>query len=559
MKTLLSVQNLSLAFKSLESSNTILHGLNFNVQPNEILGVVGESGSGKSVLSLAIMGLLDQQKTEMSGQVLFDDVDLLTLSEKEQIAFLTKDVSMIFQEPMTSLNPSLTCGYQVAEVLMQQGDLSTREIKATVIDLFEKVKLPRAKTMYDQYPHQLSGGQKQRVMIAMAMACKPKLLIADEPTTALDVTVQQEVIDLLKELQQETQMSILFISHDLALVSEIAQRVLVMKKGHIVEQGTAEQIFKQPKEVYTQALIKAKPKLNIRLKELPTVASFENENHQQEIYTDEARKIHHQKIYERKPLLEVKHLKTYYGSDAWWSTDKIVKGVDDVSFDIYEEETVGLVGESGSGKSTIGRTILGLEKAKSGQVLYKGVDLLQLSSSEKKKYACEIQYIFQDPFSSLNPKMKVGQIIMEPMMVHAILKNKAERKAYVLNLLDKVGLDKTHFDRYPYEFSGGQRQRIGIARALALQPKVLICDESVAALDVSVQAQVLNLLNQLKKEFGFSYLFISHDLSVVKFMSDQLLVLQKGKLVESGDADEVYKNPKQKYTQTLINAIPKGI
>ena len=466
---------------------------------------------------------------------------------------------MIFQEPMSSLNPTLTCGFQVAEIMQQHTNLSSTEIKVEVIALFEKVKLPRPEAIYNSYPHQISGGQKQRVMIAMAIACKPQLLIADEPTTALDVTVQKEIILLLKELQQENEMSILFITHDLALVSEIADEVVVMYKGNIVEKGNAKDVFLHPKENYTQALINSKPTLQKRNKKLPTVKDFINKTVDTTLYSNEERANFHQKIYSKPPLLEIKNLeKQFITKGNWFKKEEIVRAVDNVSFNIYEGETLGLVGESGCGKTTLGRTILGLEKATSGLVLYKGKEITNLSKKELKTLRKEIQIIFQDPFSSLNPRITIGEAIMEPMRVHKVFNNDTERKARVLELLKRVSLLEEHFYRYPHEFSGGQRQRICIARSLALNPKFIICDESVSALDVSVQAQVLNLLNELKDEFKFTYIFISHDLSVVKFMSDRMIVMQQGKIVEMGNADEIYTNPKTSYTKSLINAIPKG-
>ena len=560
MKPILSVQNLNISFQNQHIENKVVHDVSFEIMPNQIVGVVGESGSGKSVTSMAMMGLLPKNISSVTGHVLYNDVSLTDIEPKALRKIVGKEISMIFQEPMTSLNPSLTCGEQVAEVLDLHTDLSKKEIDQAVLELFEKVKLPRAKKMMTQYPHELSGGQKQRVMIAMAIACKPKLLIADEPTTALDVRVQNEIILLLKELQQETGMSILFITHDLALIAEIAQQVIVMQKGKIVEQGTVEQVFLHPQEIYTKALINAKPKLNIRLKELPSVASYLQDDFVEQVYDEAERNQFHQQLYSKQPILEVKNLKTYYTSkNNWFQKPNVVKGVDDVSFKVYEGETVGLVGESGSGKSTIGRTILGLEKATAGEIWYNGVNLLTLSNSARKKYRQEIQLIFQDPYSSLNPSMKVGAAILEPMIKHGVFTSSQERKEYIYQLLEKVGLEKEHYHRYPHEFSGGQRQRIGIARALALQPKLIICDESVSALDVSVQAQVLNLLNKLKKEFEFTYLFISHDLSIVKFMSDQLIVLNQGKIEEIGDADAIYNQPQKAYTKALIHAIPKGI
>lgn len=560
MNPILSIHNLSISFQNQNKANRVVHNVSFEIMPNQIVGVVGESGSGKSVTSMAIMGLLPKQISKVTGTVLYQKISLLELEANQLRKIVGKEISMIFQEPMTSLNPSLTCGEQVSEVLEIHTQLSTKEIEAEVLQLFEKVKLPRAKKMLNQYPHELSGGQKQRVMIAMAIACKPKLLIADEPTTALDVRVQDEIVLLLKELQQETGMSILFITHDLALIAEIANKVVVMQKGKVVEQGNVEQVFLQPKEIYTKALINAKPKLNVRLKELPSVASYIDHNFKEEVYSTKDRAEFHQQIYSKKPLLEIKNLKTYYTSkNNWFATPNVVKGVDDVSFKVYEGETVGLVGESGSGKSTIGRTILGLEKATAGEIWYKGVNLITLSNSQRKKYRQEIQLIFQDPYSSLNPTLKIGEAILEPMVKHKVLENNTKRKEYIYRLLEKVGLEKEHYSRYPHEFSGGQRQRVGIARALALQPKLIICDESVSALDVSVQAQVLNLLNKLKKEFDFTYLFISHDLSIVKFMSDQLIVLNQGKIEEIGDADIIYNQPQKEYTKALIDAIPKGI
>lgn len=552
---MLKVSNLSIYFSEIN----VLKDICFEIKKNSILGLVGESGSGKSVSSLAILGLLSQT-AKVTGEVIFNKKNLLSFSEKQFQKIRGKDIAMIFQEPMSSLNPTLNCGYQVAEILEQHTNLSSSEIKTEVLSLFEKVKLPRPKEIYNSYPHQISGGQKQRVMIAMAIACKPQLLIADEPTTALDVTVQKEIIQLLKEIQKETKMSILFITHDLALVSEIADEIIVMYKGSIIEQGKTAAVFLDSKEDYTKALIQSKPNLNERLKNLPTVTNFIEETVDTTIYADEARNAFHKKIYNKPPILEVFNLKKEFISKKnWFTKTSVVKAVNDVSFKIYEGETLGLVGESGCGKTTLGRTILNLEKATSGQILYKGKDITKLSKTEFKVLRKEIQIIFQDPFSSLNPRIPIGAAILEPMKVHAILNSNKERKTYVMQLLKKVGLEEAHFYRYPHEFSGGQRQRIGIARTIALQPKLIICDESVSALDVSVQAQVLNLLNQLKSEFNFTYIFISHDLSVVKYMADQLIVMNKGTIEEMDDADIIYKTPKTNYTKKLINSIPKGI
>ena len=557
---MLSVKNVSISFKSNGQFNTVVNNVSFQLGNQQILGIVGESGSGKSVTSLAVLGLLSKN-AKVEGNIMFNDVDLTKISEKEFQKIRGNQISMIFQEPMSSLNPSLTCGYQVLEIILQHKKTSKKEAKLEVIELFNKVKLPRAEAIYNQYPHQISGGQKQRVMIAMAIACKPQILIADEPTTALDVTVQKEIIELLKELQQETKMSIIFISHDLSLVSEIANTVLVMYKGEIVEQGLVEQVFKKPINNYTKALINSKPNLNERLKKLPTVKDFMENSVQHKVYTTVERAEFHRKIYIKKPLLEVKDLATYFNASNsfFFKNNSLVKAVDEVSFQLFEGETLGLVGESGCGKTTLGRTILQLEKATKGTVFYNEKDVTHLSKSELKNFRKEVQIIFQDPFSSLNPRIPVGQAVMEPMKVHGIFNSLEERKNYVFEILERVGLTPEHFYRYPHEFSGGQRQRIGIARTIALKPKLIICDESVSALDVSVQAQVLNLLNELKQDFGFTYIFISHDLAVVKYMSDQLVVMNKGKIEEIGDADEIYKSPKTAYAQKLIDAIPKGI
>lgn len=553
---MLQVKSLTISFKN---TPAIIQNVSFNILQNEIVGIVGESGSGKSVTSLAILGLLPKF-ANIKGEILFEKQNLLTYNNNNFQKIRGSKIAMIFQEPMSSLNPTLTCGVQVAEILEQHTNLSNKQIKEEVISLFKKVKLPRTETIFNSYPHQISGGQKQRVMIAMAIACKPKLLIADEPTTALDVTVQKEIILLLKELQQEYKMGIIFISHDLALVSEIANNVVVMHKGKIVEQGKVNQVFMNPTENYTKALINSKPNTKKRFKILPTVNDFINNTVNKTVYSDSERAEFQQKIYKQPPLLEIKNLhKNFISNASWFIKPTIVKAVNNVSFKIYEGETLGLVGESGCGKTTLSRTILQLENATSGEIIYNGVDITRLSKSDFKKLRKEIQIIFQDPFSSLNPRITVGNAILEPMKVHNILKSSKERKEYVCELLEKVGLEKEHFYRYPHEFSGGQRQRIGIARTIALKPKLIICDESVSALDVSVQAQVLNLLNQLKAAFNFTYIFISHDLSVVKYMADQLVVMNKGKLEEIADADEIYNNPKTEYTKTLIAAIPEGL
>jgi peptide/nickel transport system ATP-binding protein len=558
---LLSVENLSISFYNNTIQSDIIKRISYTLNQNEILGIVGESGSGKSVSSLAIAGLLPKKISKITeGQIIFEGQDLTQLPHKTFQNIRGKDIAMIFQEPMSSLNPSMTCGKQVREVLIQHLSLNKTEAKKEVLSLFEKVKLPDPNTIYNKYPHEISGGQKQRVMIAMAIACKPKLLIADEPTTALDVTVQKDIITLLKDLQKDHNMSIIFISHDLSLISEIAQRVLVMYKGEIVEQGTASDIFKSPKHIYTKALINSKPSLGIRLKKLPTIDDYMNDTVLDEVVTETHRTDFHNSLYSKPPLLEIVNVdKVYFSNPSFFKKTQAFKAVDNVSFKLYEGETLGLVGESGCGKSTLGNAILQLEKATSGSILYKGKDITKLSSKVLRGLRKDIQIIFQDPYSSLNPRITVGTSIMEPMKVHNLYDSTDERKAKTIEILERVGLSTEHFNRYPHEFSGGQRQRIGIARTIALQPKLIICDESVSALDISVQAQVLNLLNELKEKFGFTYIFISHDLAVVKYMSDQLLVMNKGQIEEFGDADDIYQNPKKEYTKALIDAIPKGL
>ncbi|NRD22096.1 ABC transporter ATP-binding protein [Winogradskyella litoriviva] len=558
---LLSVDTLNISFFKDKKEKQIIKNISFNIQPNEIVAVVGESGSGKSISSLALMGLLPKQISKItSGSILFEDKDLVNYSEKEFQTLRGKDIAMIFQEPMSSLNPSMRCGRQVEEILKQHFKLSTSEIKLEVLNLFERVKLPNPERIYKAYPHEISGGQKQRVMIAMAIACKPKLLIADEPTTALDVTVQKEILELLQTIQAETKMSVLFISHDLSLVSELANRVLVMYKGEIVEQGTTDVIFNAAKHNYTKALIGARPSTEYRLKKLPTISDFMNNSTNTSIITKAERKINHEKLYNQTPLLELIDVeKTYLSKTGWFSKDLNFNAVDGVSFKVYPGETLGLVGESGCGKSTLGNAILQLDKATSGKIIYKGNDITKLKSSQMRSLRKEIQIIFQDPFASLNPRLTVGNAILEPMKVHNIGSSNNTRKEKVLDILEKVGLDASAFNRYPHEFSGGQRQRIGIARTIALEPQLIVCDESVSALDISVQAQVLNLLNDLKAQFGFTYIFISHDLAVVKYMADQLLVMNEGKIEEIGDADHIYASPKEAYTKKLIHAIPKGL
>lgn len=558
--TLLEVKNLTVAFGKKKDSKTVLHSVSFEIPENSVVGIVGESGSGKSVTSLAIMQLLPKKSSFVSGEIIFEGEDLLKLNEKAVRALRGKEIAMVFQEPMSTLNPSLTCGDQVSEVLMHHLNLSFSEAKKQTIELFEKVKLPRPKEIFRSYPHQISGGQMQRVVIALAIACKPKLLIADEPTTALDVTVQKEIIELMKDLQRETGMSLLFITHDLSLVSEIADRIIVMFQGNLVESDTVKEVFKNPKEKYTKALLASRPGTDVRLKKLPTIESLSDGSFKKEMISSQQRALKHKDIYTQPPILEVNNLeKTYFKSAGLLKPDLAIKAVEDVSFKLYEGETLGLVGESGCGKSTLGKTILLLEKATGGSILYRGKDITKLKGAEIRKLRKEIQLIFQDPYSSLNPRVQIGQAIVEVMKVHGIGTSDKNRKDKAISLLERVGLEESYYSRYPHELSGGQRQRVGIARTIAMQPKLVICDESVSALDISVQAQVLNLLNELKEDFGFTYIFISHDLAVVKFMADQLLVMNDGKIEELGDADEIYANPNKDYTKALIDAIPKGM
>jgi peptide/nickel transport system ATP-binding protein len=570
---LLEIKNLNVEFDTENGIFKAIDGVEFSINKGETIGIVGESGSGKSVTSLSVMRLISSNNIK-AGEILFTDndktVDLLKLKGEEMRKFRGNKIAMIFQEPMTSLNPVYTCGKQVMEVIILHEKLSKTEAKAKTIALFQKVQLPRPESIFETYPHQISGGQKQRVMIAMAIACNPALLIADEPTTALDVTVQQNIIELLKELQKEFGMGIIFISHDLGVIADIADKVAVMYKGKVVEKGFTKDILTNPQHPYTKGLLACRPTLTKRLRVLPTVNDFLNPDRAVElqkmlsdknIITESERAEDHKMLYSKEPLLRINNLKTYFPvkKGLFGRTKDYVKAVDNISLDVYPGETLGLVGESGCGKSTLGRSVLRLIEPTDGSIIYENKNIKDLDSLTLRNLRKDIQIIFQDPYSSLNPRITVGNAIIEPMMVHKILLNDKERKAYVLELLKKVGLQENHFNRYPYEFSGGQRQRICIARALALSPKFIICDESVSALDVSVQAQVLNLLNKLKQEFGFTYIFISHDLSVVKFMSDRMIVMNKGKIEEEGNPDEIYINPKADYTKRLINAIPKGL
>lgn len=565
---ILEVNDLTVVFHHENEITTAVEDISFSLERGETLGIVGESGSGKSVTALSILRLIPYPEGEIkNGNIFFRDThgsvsSLLLLPEKQMQRFRGKEVGMIFQEPMTSLNPVLSCGFQVTEAMRWHLKISKKEARLRALDWFDEVRLPRPEAIFESYPHQLSGGQKQRVMIAMAMSCNPNLLIADEPTTALDVTVQKTILELMKELQAKHGMSILFITHDLALVSNFADRVLVMYKGKIVEEGKTDKLFRSPSHPYTAGLLKCRPPANKRLKILPTISEFLKPGFRPmqvpEIETAEERKKRQTMIYSRPPILQVKDLETEFPFhfSFFGKADAFVKAVNCVSFEVFPGETLGIVGESGSGKTTLGRSILQLIRARSGKIIFDGQEIQKLSQKKLRSVRKDLQIIFQDPYSSLNPRLTAGAAIMEPMLMQAQYRGGEERKRRAIELLEMVGLERVHFSRYPHEFSGGQRQRVCIARTLAVQPRLIICDESVSALDVSIQAQILNLLNKLKNEFGFTYVFISHDLSVVRFMSDRLIVMRNGKIEEIGDADKIYSFPEKEYTKSLLGALP---
>lgn len=566
MEPLLTIKELSIEFHSESSINSALQNISLTINRGEVVALVGESGSGKSVTALSILKLLPSPPAKFtSGEILFSEdgisiANLLKSNTNEIQKIRGNKIAMIFQEPMSSLNPVLTCGEQIQEILIRHKKISKKEATAQAIDWFEKVKLPVPGEMFNRYPHQLSGGQKQRVMIAMAMCCNPSLLICDEPTTALDVTVQKTILQLLKELQQQSDMGILFITHDLGVVAEIADKAIVMYQGAIVEQNSVAEIFSNPQHAYTKALLACRPVNHQRGRRLPIVADF---------IETKANNIN-----QNTPNESIKHLNSKGNSilkveslSVWFPSQKTLfgkpktftKAVDDISFEVYKGETLGLVGESGCGKTTLGRALLRLIEPTAGKILYNEVDITAKKRDELRSLRKELQIVFQDPYSSLNPRITIGAAISEPLKVHGILNTEKQRKDRVTELLEKVDLKAAHFSRYPHEFSGGQRQRIVIARALSLNPSFLICDESVSALDVSVQAQVLNLLNDLKKELGFTIIFISHDLSVVRYISDRIIVMNKGKIEELGNADDIYYQPQTSYTKRLIASIPKGI
>ena len=564
---LLSVQNLCIDFNTADKGVTAVKNISFTVAAGEMVAIVGESGSGKSVTALSVLKLLPS-KTSVKGKLVFlgkgkDSLDLLEVTDKVMTSIRGKDIAMIFQEPMSSLNPLLTCGYQMIEAIQLHEQISSVAAKKRAIDLFKKVNLPFPETIINRYPHQLSGGQKQRVMIAMAISCNPSLLIADEPTTALDVTVQKTILQLIKELQLQMGLGVIFITHDLSMVSEIADSVIVMYQGEIVEQGIASEVLQNPKHPYTKALMACRPSLHPKGERLPVVSDFlvpQNKSNEKPILLD-TQSIGLFNSTPAEIVLQVENLTMHFFEKKSWFKKSVptIKALDGINLTIKKGEIVGLVGESGCGKTTLVKAILQLIKPSSGKIILNGMNLPDLSKMAMRSIRKDLQIVFQDPYGSLNPRLTIGAAIEEPLKVHGIFKNQEQRKNRVLELLDKVKLQPEHFNRYPHEFSGGQRQRICIARALALNPSFLIFDESVSALDVSVQAQVLNLLNDLRLEFGFTAIFISHDLSVVRYISDRILVMEKGKIIEAGNSDDIWFSPQNGYTKKLISAIPGNL
>ncbi len=550
---LLEVKNLSISFGN---EPLVVNEVSFNINKGESVALVGESGSGKTLTALAILNLLPRSAQIKNGRIILNDTDklqknLFGLNETELQKIRGNKIAMIFQEPMSSLNPSMTCGIQATEALLIHKNISPNLAKVQVLELFNEVRLPRVKDIFKSYPHQLSGGQRQRVMIAMAMSCHPQLLIADEPTTALDVTVQKTILGILKHLQAKYNMSLLFVTHDLGIVSEISEKLIVMRHGKIVEQGITNYILNSPENVYTKGLIACRPPLHKKPYRLTTIEN---------LIQPERKKIQENKtvFHSESPLLEIKNLSTEFTlkRNFWGAATKTIKAVHDISFEVFKGEVLGIVGESGCGKTTLGRGILQLVKPGSGQIVYKGQVISNLKASQFRTFRKQLQIIFQNPYSSLNPKLTAGEILMEPLIFHGLFKTKAQRKNRVLELLRKVNLNEEHFYRYPHEFSGGQRQRIVIARALCVEPEIIICDESVSSLDVSIQAQVLNLLNDLKDEFGLTYIFISHDMAVVKYMCNRIIVMNEGRLEEQGEAEQLFASPVSSVTKNLIASIP---
>ena len=550
---LLNVKNLCV--RTLENSQhqNLIDGVSFDIKKNEIVGLIGESGSGKSLTSLSILGLLEKNKFNISGEIIFNGNNLLDLDNNAMMEIRGSEISMIFQEPMSALNPTMKIGKQIFEVFKAHKNLSFKNTTERIKKLIKKVKLDNVENLLDKYPHQISGGQKQRVMIVMALSCNPQLLIADEPTTALDVTIQKEIIEILKNLQKSEKLSILFISHDLRLISNISDKILIMKNGKIIEQGSNKNIINYPKENYTKALLSLIIHDKKRLKKLPTVESFDK-NFKEEAETKKERNKRIKNIYSGKPILEIKNVSKFYNtSKNLFRNNKSFKALSQISLKLFKGETLGLIGESGSGKTTLSNAILKIHEFEKGEILFKGKDISKIKERELLEFRKNVQIIFQDPYASLNPLQNIFQIISEPIKFHRIcLKNEVYEKCK--ELISDVGLNENFLSRYPHELSGGQRQRVCIARAISVNPEVLICDESVSALDVSIQATVLNLLNLLKKKYNFTYIFISHDLSVVKYMSDKIIVLYNGKIVDYQDADLLFEKPKDNYTKKLIKA-----
>tara|TARA_B100000900_G_scaffold146203_2_gene123876 strand:- start:2213 stop:3889 length:1677 start_codon:yes stop_codon:yes gene_type:complete len=551
-ETLLEINNLCVTLAEKSNKKTLLKDISFNIGSNEIVSLIGESGSGKSLISLSILGLLENRYFDYSGQILFKGKNILDLDTKGLMAIRRDEISMIFQEPMTALNPTMKIGRQLHEIFRTNNKYTEGEVNERIKNLIDKVKLENVENLLEKYPHQISGGQKQRVMIIMALASKPQLLIADEPTTALDVTIQKEIIEILTRLQKSEKLSILFISHDLRLVSKISKRILILKNGLMIENGDREQILNKPKENYTKALLSLIIDGKKRIKQLPTV---ENYKINKKVYeSKKERNKRQKKIYSRKPIMEIKNLSKYFNtSKNIFVKNSSFKALENINLKLFQGETLGLIGESGSGKTTLSNSILKIHEFEKGEIEFMGKDISDIKGKELIEFRKNIQIVFQDPYSSLNPLQKVKDIIGEPMIVHKVYaKNKIYEKC--IDIVKDVGLDESYMERYPHELSGGQRQRICIARAISVNPKVLICDESVSALDVSIQATVLNLLNSLKEKYNFTYIFISHDLSVVRYMSDKILVLYNGKVIEYQDADKLFSSPKERYTKKLIKA-----
>jgi peptide/nickel transport system ATP-binding protein len=559
---LLSVRALSAELT--ESAVPVLKNLSFDLSEGEVLALVGESGSGKSVTALSIARLLSPKEIHYTtGSVFFrntsgNQIDLLQASEQELNQYRGKKIGLVFQEPMSSLNPLMTCGRQVMEQILQHSKCSRSEAKQKTIELFSQVELPDPEKILYRYPHQLSGGQKQRVMIAMAISCEPALLIADEPTTALDVTVQKSILELLNSIRKSKGMALLFITHDLGIVEEIADHVAVMQQGEIKEFNHAKHLFSNPQHPYTRALLACRSTSFKKGEKLLTVDTFLNDSPNNKIENQRVTDHPNQTETEKNTLIEVQNLTVSFETKKWWRRSKSFSPpvINQISFDIFKGETLGLVGESGCGKTTLGRTLLKLQEAQSGYIYYNGVDLLSQSRKNFNPYRKELQIVFQDPYASLNPKMRIGEILLEPLRLHRKELSKKQAKEKVMDLLQKVGLPGDSVNRYSYAFSGGQRQRISIARALAVNPSFIVWDESVSALDASIQAQILNLINELKAELGFTSLFISHDLSVVRYLCDRILVMKKGSIVEQGFSENIWRNPQHAYTRELLNAIP---